>query len=296
MAGDGYYGCVEVGGTKFVCAVASGPDDIPARVRIPTTTPEETLARAADFFRAQPVRLAGFGIASFGPAGVDRSSPDWGRILRTPKAGWTGADIAGAFGRFGLPVGFDTDVNGAALAETRWGAAQGAAVAIYVTVGTGIGGGMVVKGAPVHGQGHPEMGHLIPPRHQDDIGFTGVCPFHGGCMEGLASGPAIAARWGAPLSDLAANHPAHAMIGWYLGQMCVTLMAIAAPNRIVLGGGVMETSGLIGHVRRAAATIGGGYFGDQADMRIVPPGLGDRSGILGALVLAEQARYRAASC
>jgi fructokinase len=286
------FGCIEAGGTKFVCAVASGPDDIEAICRIPTTSPDETIGRAIRFFKGHDLAANGaaIGVASFGPVVIDRDSPDWGKIGDTPKQGWSGVDMAGAFGRaFGLPVAFDTDVAAAALAETRWGAARDALTAIYLTVGTGIGGGAVVQGAPVRGRRHAEMGHMIPPRHADDRDFAGSCPFHGGCVEGLASGTAIRARWGASLSDLPANHPAHAMVAWYLGGLAANLMAALAPDRIVMGGGVMATPGLIERVRAAAAEADAGYRAEAREWAeiIVPPGLGDHSGILGALALAQ---------
>ena len=283
------FGCIEAGGTKFVLGIGTGPHDIRATARIPTTSPAETLEAAIAWFRAQPP-LAALGIASFGPVDLDPASPRWGYITATTKPGWDDTNMAGAFGRaLDLPVGFDTDVNGAILGEHRWGAAQGCDVAVYITVGTGIGGGAMVGGRPVHGRGHPEMGHVRPARHPDDSDFAGICPFHGDCFEGLASGPAIQARWGASLSELAPDHPAHAITAWYLGQLCVTLQAVLAPQRIILGGGVMATPGLIARVRDAAARASGGYFGTGSDAVIVPPGLGDRSGLLGALALAERA-------
>jgi fructokinase len=287
------FGCIEAGGTKFVCAVASGPDDIAATCRIPTTTPDETIGRSIDFFTEQGLGggdLAAIGVASFGPIVLDRDAPDWGRIARTPKPGWSGAEIAGAFGRaFGVPVAFDTDVAAAALAEAQWGAARDAEAAIYLTVGTGIGGGTVSGGRIRRGRRHAEMGHIIPARHPDDRDFAGTCPFHGGCLEGLASGPAIQARWGASLSELPGDHPAHAIIGWYLGGHAAGLMATIAPDTIVMGGGVMETPGLIDRVRAAAAMADAGYRASADEWRriIVAPGLGNRSGILGALALAQ---------
>jgi len=286
------FGCIEAGGTKFVCAVATAPDAIEASCRIPTTSPEETLGRVIAFFKEQDLAGsgAGFGVASFGPLVLDQDSSDWGKIGGTPKPGWSGVDVAGAFGRaFGLPVAFDTDVAAAALAEARWGAATEAQAAIYLTVGTGIGGGAVVRGMPVRGRRHAEMGHMIPQRHPDDHDFAGSCPFHGGCLEGLASGTAIRARWGASLSDLPADHTGHAMIAWYLGGLVANLMAALAPDIIVMGGGVMETPGLIEKVRTAAAAADAGYRAgsDEWSRIIVPPGLENRSGILGALALAQ---------
>jgi len=288
------YGCIEAGGTKFVLGIARDADTILRTARVPTTAPQETLAAALAFFAEGKVAFGRFdaiGIASFGPVDLDRLSPGWGRIEETPKPGWSGVDLAGPFGSaFNCPVGFDTDVNGAVLAESLWGTAAGAAVAVYVTVGTGIGGGALVEGHPVHGSRHPEMGHMLPRRHADDRDFTGICPFHRDCLEGLVSGPAILARWGAPLCDLAVDHPAHAIVAWYLAQLVATQQAMLSPQRIVLGGGVLGTPGLLDKVRTQAAVLSGGYFGtgDYADL-IVAPGLGDRAGLLGALALARGA-------
>lgn len=295
MTASPLYGCIEAGGTKFVLGVARGHDDVPATCRIPTTTPDETIGAALAFFdeqRSAHGDYAAFGIASFGPVDLDRRSPGWGHVVDTPKPGWSGTDLAGPFGRrFGCPVGFDTDVNGAVLAEHRWGAAVGADIALYLTVGTGIGGGALVEERPVHGARHPEMGHMIPRRHPQDMAFAGTCPFHGDCLEGLAAGPAIIARWGASLSDLPPGHVAHEVIAHYLAQAVVAQQAILSPRRIVMGGGVLGAPGLIERVRREAARLAGGYFGTaDYDALIVPPGLGDRSGLLGALALAQQAR------
>lgn len=289
------FGCIEAGGTKFLLGIARDSSTILDMVRIPTTSPHATLHDALAFFskaRKQWGEFDAIGIASFGPVDLDRLSPQWGRITDTPKAGWARVDLAGPFGHaFGCPVGFDTDVNGAILAESLWGAAVGADIAVYVTVGTGIGGGALVEERPVHGARHPEMGHMLPRRHALDLEFPGTCPFHGCCLEGLASGPAIMARWGASLSGLPQEHPAHEIIAYYLAQMVVAQQAFLSPRRIVLGGGVMGTAGLIERVRVQAAILSGGYFG-SADFRelIVPPALGDRAGLLGALALAQRAR------
>lgn len=289
MADSALFGCVEAGGTKLVLGIGSGPQDMRDSIRIATTTPQETLGAAIGWFRDR-LPLASIGIASFGPVALDRGSAKWGFITGTTKPGWSDTDVAGAFGRaLDVPIGFDTDVNGAALGEYRWGAAQGCDVAVYITIGTGIGGGAMVGGHPVHGHGHPEMGHIPVRRHRADLAFAGVCPFHGDCLEGLASGPAIKARWGASLSELDRDHPAHEIIAWYLAQLCTTLRAVLAPQRIILGGGVMATPGLIARIRSAAEIAGGRYFADSSAI-IVPPGLGDRSGLLGALVLAEAAQ------
>lgn len=284
------FGCIEAGGTKFVAAVIAAPDDIRETVRFDTTTPQETIGATLDWLRAGQDRHGAYsaiGIASFGPLELDRDAPNWGHITATTKKGWSNCDFAGVFSRaFGLPVGFDTDVNGAALAESRWGAGQGKPVCVYVTIGTGIGGGAIIEGKPLQGLSHPEMGHIRLPRHPDDTRFAGVCPFHGDCLEGLASGPAIMARWGASLSDLPPEHQAHDIIAWYLAHMVVTLQSIMEPSCVILGGGVTGAPGLLGRIRAQAGILGSGYFRGQANEIIVQPGLGGKAGLLGGLALA----------
>lgn len=280
------YGLVEAGGTKFVLGVASSKDDIRATTRIPTTTPAKTIGAVGDWFRAQGP-LAAIGVASFGPLELDTASPNWGHITATTKPYWSNTDIAGPLkAACDCLVFIDTDVNGAALAEYRWGAGQGQKSMLYFTVGTGIGGGAIVDGRILHGLSHPEMGHIRLPRHPDDLGFKGVCAFHGDCLEGLASGPAIIARWGASLSDLPADHPGHEIIAWYLGQTVATMQAIFEPGRIVFGGGVMATSGLISRVVLHAEALGSDYFKGKPRNIICLPALGDKAGLLGALALA----------
>jgi fructokinase len=286
---DPNYALVEAGGTKFVLGVGSGPDAIRATTRLPTTTPDETIAAMLDWFAAHAPFTA-FGLATFGPVELDRASPQWGHILATPKPHWEGTDLAGALvRRFDCPLGLDTDVNAAALAEWTWGAGIGQSSVVYLTVGTGIGGGAVIEGRTLRGLGHPEMGHMRVPRHPDDAGFAGSCPFHGDCLEGLASGTAITKRWGAPLSDLPTGHLAHEIIAWTLAQAVVTVQALLAPGRVVLGGGVMHTPGLIGRVTEIAETLGADYFRGQARDIVALPGLGDRAGLMGALALAQGA-------
>lgn len=281
------YGLVEAGGTKFVLGVATDKDNIEATTRIDTTTPEETIAAMLGWFHRQGP-LDAIGVASFGPLELDRSSPSWGHIGQTPKPHWSGADIAGPLqAEFSCPVAIDTDVNGAALAEYRWGAAQGQRSMLYFTIGTGVGGGAIVNGKVLHGLSHPEMGHIRLPRHPDDTEFDGNCPFHGACLEGLASGPAIKARWGMSLSQLPAGHPAHDIIAFYIAQTVVTMQGIFAPGRIIFGGGVMGTPGLIDRVRRQAVTLGGGYFRGDPNEIVVLPRLGDKAGLLGALALVQ---------
>lgn len=286
------YGLIEGGGTKFVLGVADGAGQIRARERVPTTTPDETLGAAIAWFRAQGLAPAAIGVACFGPLELDPASPQFGHVTRTVKPHWSGADIAGPFAAaFDRPVGIETDVNGAALAESRWGAGAGApdGSLLYVTVGTGVGGGFIAGGRLLRGASHPEMGHIRLPRHPADHDFSGTCSFHGDCLEGLVAGPAIEARWGASLSQLGPDHPAQAIVAWYLGQAVVTWQAMLQPSRIVLGGGVMGAPGLLGAVREAAAIAGGGYFAGDPREIVVAPGLGADSGLRGALAVAHQA-------
>lgn len=283
------FGAVEAGGTKFVLAIGRGHDDIIAQTQIPTTSPGETLQRTIEWFQSQGGIVA-LGIASFGPVDLDPASLQWGTITDTPKPGWSQASVAARLGdALRCPAGLDTDVNGAAIGEYQHGAAKGCDVAIYVTVGTGIGGGAIIDGETVKGSRHPEMGHVMLRRHPQDLDFAGACPVHGDCLEGLASGPAIKARWGASLSDLAPDHVAHEIIADYLAQFCQTLIALYSPQRIILGGGVLQTAGLLDKIRARAAVYAGSYFGVHADAIIVAPGLGTRSGIAGAFELAKRA-------
>lgn len=289
------FGAIEAGGTKFICAVGSGPDDLSDVVRIPTTKPGETLNNVIAYFRKfreAGAALDAIGIATFGPAEVNENSPRWGSILATPKPGWSDCDVAGSISKaFGLPVGFDTDVNGAALAEHRWGAAQTCSAMAYVTVGTGIGGGFILRDGPLRGLRHPEIGHIMPRRHPQDGDFPGTCPFHRDCLEGLASGPAIEARWGATLTELPSTHEAHDIVAWYLAHLVLTIAAFVSPERIILGGGVMHAAQLLPRVGRAARKLAAGYFGDDAQFEniLCSPQLGDRSGLLGGICLAESA-------
>jgi fructokinase len=291
------FGGVEAGGTKFVCAVGSGPDDLRQEIRFSTTTPAETLGRVIDYFQAQQARepLAAVGIASFGPVDPHPDSATFGYITSTPKPGWADTDFAGAVREaLGLPVGFDTDVNGAALGEHRWGAARGLHSFIYLTIGTGIGGGGLVNGRLLHGLVHPEMGHVYLPPHPDDPHPQGFCPFHGHCLEGMASGSAIEKRWGRRAETLAPDHPAWALEAHYLALGLVDLICALSPQRIILGGGVMEQPHLWPMLRRQVQDLLNGYVRspvilDGIDRYIVPPGLGNRAGVLGAIALAQAA-------
>ncbi|MBL8140202.1 MAG: ROK family protein [Acidobacteria bacterium] len=291
------YGAVEAGGTKFVCLVGSGPDDIRAEARFPTTTPAETLGRTFAFFREQRARhgaLAAVGFGSFGPVDLDPGSPSYGRITSTPKPGWADTDIVGAArAALDVPIGFDTDVNAAAMGEWRWGAALGLDTIVYLTVGTGIGGGGLIGGRPMHGLVHPEMGHTWVPHDRAADPFAGCCPFHGDCLEGLASGPAMRARWAMAAEDLPAGHPAWRLEAHYLAYAVANFVCTLSPQRVILGGGVMTSPHVLALVREAVVSLLNGYVQvpailDRIDDYIVAPGLGARSGVLGGLVLAEQ--------
>ena len=279
-------GGIEAGGTKFVLAVGHSPTEIFKRHEIPTRDPATTLAEASEWFESQRP-ISALGIASFGPVDLDGSSPRWGHITNTPKPGWSNCDVAGYFTkRFGVPIGFDTDVNGAALAEYQYGAGKGASSLAYITVGTGIGGGLVFDGRATHGAAHPEMGHIFPRRHGDDREFKGICPHHSDCLEGLASGPAIKARWGSSLSELPADHKAHEIIADYLAQLAHSLIAMTAVEIIVFGGGVMKTAALLERVNHRTSELGAAYFPGGSRHKIVSPDLGQDAGLAGALMLA----------
>ena len=290
------FGGIEAGGTKFVCAVGGSEDDLRGETRIPTTTPEETIGRTLEFFREVTggESLDAVGIASFGPIDPNPASPTFGFLTTTPKPGWTNTDLVGPIARaLSVPVGFDTDVNGAAMAEGRWGIAQGLDTFIYLTIGTGIGGGAMVGGRPVHGLLHPEMGHMLITRRADDE-FEGTCPYHEVCFEGLAAGPAIERRWGRKAETLLEDHPAWELEAHYLALGVANLICALSPQRVILGGGVMSQRHLFPLVRQKTVELLNGYVQADAileniDSYIVPPGLGNQAGILGALALAQQA-------
>ena len=279
-----------------MCVVGTAPDDVRGHVILPTTTPAETIGRAIDFFRAQSA-VAAIGIAAFGPLDLVPTSPTFGAITATPKPGWSRTDLVTPIRRaFDVPIAIDTDVNGAAVGEHRWGAAQDVTSLVYVTVGTGIGGGALVAGRPLHGLVHPEMGHMRVPHDTRLDPFSGVCPFHGDCLEGLATGPAIAARWHAPPESLPPDHPAWELEARYLAAGLVNVITVMSPERIVIGGGVMRQPRVLPGIRAGVSALLGGYVVspaiDDMDRYIVPPALGDRSGVLGALVLAQDAIRR----
>jgi len=286
------YGGIEAGGTKFVCAVGTGPDDLRAETRFPTTTPIETIERAIKFFKAQG-ELSAIGIGSFGPIDPRPGSPTFGFITTTPKPGWANTDFVGALREtFDIPIGFDTDVNAAALGEYRWGAAQGLDTFAYLTIGTGIGGGAMLEGTLLHGVMHSEMGHIFLPHNREQDPFEGICPFHGDCFEGLASGPALEARWDARAETLPPDHPAWELESSYLADAIINYTLTLAPQRIILGGGVMQQDHLFPLIRKKVRVRLNDYLAvkeitKQIDFFIVSPMLGNQSGILGALALAD---------
>jgi len=293
---DAYVGGIEAGGTKVVCAVGSGPDDVRAEARFPTTTPGETIGRALAFFREQEARygpVGAIGIAAFGPLDAHPNSPHFGAITSTPKPGWGNADVVGPFrSAFGVPVGFDTDVNIAGLGEWRWGVAQGLENFIYLTIGTGIGGGGLVNGKLLHGLVHPEFGHIALPHDWAADPYKGFCPYHGDCLEGMAAGPAIGQRWGRPAVELPPEHPAWELEAHYLALALRTFICTLSPERIILGGGVMEQPQLFPLVRRKTQAYLNGYVQspvilEDIDSYIVPPALGNRAGVLGAFAQAQ---------
>jgi fructokinase len=275
-------GGIEAGGSKFVCAVGSQPDDLQVG-EIPTTTPEETIKRTVAFFREhQPV--GAIGIGSFGPIDPNPTSPTFGYITATPKLAWRNFNFAGAIrDALGVKVAFDTDVNAAALGEFRWGAAQHLDTFLYLTVGTGIGGGGMVNGRLMHGRTHPEMGHIRIPHDRDQDPFPGCCPYHGDCLEGLACAPAIFARWGHAGETLPDDHPAWDLEAHYLALGIASCICTLSPQRIVLGGGVLSHKKLYPLVESKVSALLNDYV--EAP-EIVPPLLGARAGVLGAIALA----------
>jgi fructokinase len=283
------YGGVEAGGTKWVCGIGSGPDDLHAVETFPTTTPAETLERTAEFF-AQNGGVSAVGVGSFGP--IDLRA---GRVTTTPKRGWANTEVVSVLhDALGVPVAFDTDVNAAALGEGRWGAAVGLDTFCYFTVGTGIGGGVMAGGRLVHGLIHPEVGHMLIPHDRARDPFPGSCPFHGDCFEGLAAGSAIERRWGKPGEELGDRSDVWELEAEYLALGVVNVICVMSPQRVILGGGVMKQPSLLPLVRARTRELLAGYVGapelsDGLDEYIVGPALGDRAGVLGAIELARLA-------
>ena len=295
---SGVYGGVETGGTWTVCALGSGPEDLRDLHEFRTTTPAETIDRIARFFEEAPVKIEALGIGSFGPLELHHESPAYGSVLTTPKPGWSHAPLAAPLAqRLGVAVAIDLDVNAAGVAEQRWGAGRGLPSVAYVTVGTGIGAGVISGGRPLFGLGHPEVGHIRIPHDRERDPFDGACPLHGDCWEGLAAGPAIASRWGADPRELRDGHRAWELEADYLACGILAIALIGMPHRVIVGGGVAERPGLLERVRARLVELNGGYiespaFGVEVDDYLVRPALGDRAGVLGALALASDAAAR----
>lgn len=290
---SGLIGAVEAGGTKFVLALATSDGEVLARERLPTETAATTFPAMAHWFAVEQKRhgtIGSFGIASFGPLGIDPAAADYGTFTTTPKPGWSGASYGKALSDFRVPIAVDTDVSGAALGEYLVGAGQGCSTVAYTTVGTGIGTGVVKHGVPVTGFSHYESGHIRPVRDPASDPFAGSCPYHGDCLEGLASGPAILKRWGHDLSQ--ANSEQIALVAGYVADLAATLVLLHMPDRLIFGGGVLKAPGLMESLReQTRAKLAGyvpAYDGDLTD-RIVAPALGDDAGITGAIELGRQA-------
>jgi len=287
------YGGVEAGGTKFSCIIGSDPDHILSECSFRTTTPEETLSQVIEFFANAKEPVSAIGIGSFGPVELNQTSKFFGHITNTPKPGWRNTDFAGTIGRaLKIPIVFDTDTNAAGLGEIEWGNAQALDYLLYVTIGTGIGGGFIIKRKPLHGLLHPEMGHMRIPHDWTQDPFSGICPFHGDCLEGLASGPAICKRWGALGEDIPPGHPAWILEAQYIAAGLVNLVCALSPQRIILGGGVMKHAELFSGIREKMKELSNRYFAhrqlqDDISEYVVPPKLGERVGVLGALALAK---------
>ncbi|MCA9765929.1 MAG: ROK family protein [Carnobacterium sp.] len=281
------YGAIEAGGTKFVCAISDEQGELKEKISIPTTTPEEILGHVFKYFDS--FELSAIGIGSFGPIDVNPTSPTYGYVTTTPKTAWKNFDFLGAVKkRYAIPVGWTTDVNAAALGEVKKGAAIGLSSCVYLTVGTGIGGGAVVNGELLSGYGHPEMGHIMVRLHPDET-FKGTCPYHGNCLEGVAAGPAIEQRYGKKGHELAEDSAVWEMEAYYIAQALVNYTLIVSPERIVLGGGVMKQAQLFPLIRQEFEKLMGGYVElPPLEEYIVPPALGDNAGITGCLLLAAE--------
>lgn len=281
-------GSIETGGTKFVCAVGDENGKIIDQIKFPTTLPEETMKQAIDWF--EPKKIEAVGVACFGPIDLRRSSPTYGAITTTPKPGWGNFNIVNAVkNALHVPVGFDTDVNGSLLGEVTWGSARGLSDVVYITIGTGIGAGIMTNGRPLHGMLHPEAGHIVIPVRKDDA-FQGVCPYHGTCFEGLASGPAIEKRWGRPAAELVDQPQVWDLEAFYIAEAVSIYICTLSPQRIILGGGVMHQEQLFPMIRQKVSELINGYIQTDEmkhlDTYIVPASLHDDQGIMGGLKLA----------
>jgi fructokinase len=290
------YGGIEAGGTKFICMVASGPGHIVEEVRFPTTTPEETLGKAVQFFRpfVSSGQVSAIGVGAFGPLDLNPDSPTYGFIASTPKPYWSNTDVRGTLQRgLNVPIAIDTDVNAAGLGESVWGASKGFDPSLYITIGTGIGGGYIKDGKPLVGLLTPEMGHILLPHDNELDPFDGSCPFHGDCFEGLASGPAIEKRLGLAGADVPENDAFWGIEADYIASALMNYILVLSPKKIILGGGVMQRQFLFAKIRRRVHELLNGYVSSKSMLEnieeyIVPPGLGNQSGSLGAIALAMQ--------
>lgn len=281
-------GALEAGGTKMVCALGNENGEILEQISIPTKTPEETIPEILKYFKDK--KIEALGIGCFGPVDLDESSPTYGYITSTPKLAWRNFDMVGAMKKgLGVPVGFDTDVNGSLLGEVTWGSAKGLTDAAYLTIGTGIGAGIMTNGKLLHGMMHPEAGHMPLAVHEDDH-YAGKCPYHGTCFEGLAAGPAIEERWGAKGAALADKPEVWELESYYIAQALTTLIMVLSPQRIILGGGVMHQKQLFPMIREKVLGMVNGYVQtkllEDMDQYIVPAGLNDDQGIMGCIKLA----------
>ena len=287
------FGALEAGGTKMVLSVGNEKNEILERKSIPTRGPEETIREMNAWFAARDI--SALGIGTFGPVELSEGSPKYGWITTTPKLEWIDTPLLPAMrGALGVPALIDTDVNAAALAEYELGAAKGLRSCLYVTVGTGVGAGLVVEGNLVHGMMHPELGHILLRQEEDDPTPDGFCPYHKGCLEGLANGPAIEKRWRRSAKALPEDHPAWDLEAKYLAQMCVDVICAVSPEKIILGGGVMQQKHLFPRIRASVKTRLNGYIAtpqvlEDIEHYIVEPGLGTSSGAMGALLLARRA-------
>lgn len=288
---ENLYGGIEGGGTKFNCAVGSGPDHIVDEIRIPTTTPVETVQHIGQFFAPHLGQLHGIGLGTFGPADVDPASPTYGYITATPKPHWANTDILGMLReKINIPFAMEMDVAIAGLGEAKWGASKRDSHSLYLTIGTGIGGGYIVDGKPLRGLTSLETGHIRIPHDRELDPFRGFCPFHDDCFEGLAAGPAIEARFGQRAETLGGAHPFWQIEAGYIAHALVNYILTLSPKRIIIGGGVMQNEFMFPSVRKKVQELMNGYIGHEMltkniDQYIVPPALGSRSGVLGAIAL-----------
>ena len=280
-------GALEAGGTKMVCAIGNENGEILERISIPTETPDITMPKLISYFADKEIEALGIGC--FGPIDLNRDSDTYGYITTTPKLAWKNYNIVKAFqDALKVPVGFDTDVNGSALGEATWGITKGLENSMYITIGTGIGTGIITNGKLLHGMLHPEGGHLLLSRHPKDS-FEGTCPYHKTCLEGLASGPAIEARWGEKGTELAERREVWELEAYYIAQALVDYIMVISPQRIVIGGGVMHQEHLMPLIREEVKRQLAGYIDTKEllnmDQYVVLPSLNDNQGIMGALKL-----------